>query len=86
MKAVIKRLTRLEDRFGPPPDFVRNPRYRLRLVVSRAGPLSLERSKCTRTLASSGALIEVVRFDGYREGLSDSELARFVDTFPVERI
>jgi hypothetical protein len=48
--------------------------------------LSLETSKCRRTLTASGSLTEVVRLDGIRGGLSDEELEKFVQSFPIKRI
>jgi len=87
MKPVIRRIARLEDRFAPQPDLVGNPRGRLRVVVSRMDrALSLETSSCRRTLTASGSLTEVVRLDGIRGALTDEELEKFVQRFPVERI
>ena len=48
--------------------------------------LSLETSSCRRTLTASGSLTEVVRLDGICGGLTDAELEKFVQRFPVERI
>ena len=86
MKTVIRRLARLEDRFAPAAR--RNPKHSVRLVVSLMDhPLSLETSTCTRTLnTANGYLTEVVRLDGIRGGITDDELDRFVEKFPVERI
>jgi hypothetical protein len=56
VKAVIKRIARLEDQFAPKvqPDFLRHPRQRLRLVVSgKDRDLALETSTCQRTLAAA---------------------------------
>jgi len=87
MKTVIRRITRLEDRFAPQRDFLVNPRGRLRIVVCRMDrALSLETSKCRRTLTVDGSLMEVVRLDGIRGALSDEDLEKFVQSFPVERI
>ena len=87
MKPVIRRIARLEDRLAPQPDFARNPRGRLRVVVSRMDrALSLETSSCRRTLTASGSLTEVVRLDGIRGALTDAELEKFVHSFPIERI
>jgi hypothetical protein len=46
----------------------------------------LETSTCRRTLTASGSVTEVVRLDGIRGGLTDAELEKFVQSFPVERI
>ena len=48
--------------------------------------LRLETSTCRRTLTASGSVTEVVRLDGIRSGLTDAELEKFVQSFPVERI
>ena len=80
---------RLEGRFAPrlQPDFVSNPRDHVRLVVSAMDhALSLETSTCTRSLTASGFLAEVVMLDGIRGSLTDEQLNRFVESFPVERI
>ncbi|MEP7354739.1 MAG: hypothetical protein ABI824_16035 [Acidobacteriota bacterium] len=55
-------------------------------VVSRCvvGRANLATSKCWRTRCKSGALIELVQLDGGMEGLSDSDLDRFVASFPIE--
>ena len=87
MKTVIRRITRLEDRFAPQRDFVANPRGRLRIVVCRVDrALSLETSRCRRMLNADGSLTEVVRLDGIRGALSDEDLEKFIQRFPVERI
>ena len=89
MKTVVRRIARLEDQFKPAiqPDFLRNPRQRLRIVVSGMDrALRLETSKCRRTLTASGSLTEVVRLDGVRGGLTDEELEKFVQSFSIERI
>jgi hypothetical protein len=89
MNAVTRRSRRLEDQFKPAiePDFLRNPRHRFRIVVSGMDrALRLETSKCLRTLTANGSLTEVVRLDGIRGGLTDEELERFVQSFPIERI
>ena len=86
MKTVIRRIARLGDRFAPPPDFAHNPRGRLRIVVCRMDrALRLETSRCRRMLTADGSLTEVVRLDGIRGSLSDEDLERFVQCFPVER-
>jgi hypothetical protein len=89
MSAVTRRIRRLEDQFEPAiqPDFLRNPRQRLRIVVSGMDHgLRLETSTCRRTLTASGSLTEVVRLDGIHGSLTDDELEKFVQSFPIERI
>jgi hypothetical protein len=46
--------------------------------------LSLETSTCRRTLSADGFLTEMVRLDGARGGLTDEEVEKFVEGFPVE--
>ena len=88
MKTLAKRLVRLEGRFTPiRPDYLRNPRVRHRLTVTNIGKqLSLVTSTCRRTLSADGALSEIVRLDGTREGLSDADLERFIGSFPMETV
>ena len=84
MKTIDRRLYRLEDRFG----FRAKPRDRFRLVISRMGRgESLENATCSRTIWPSGTLFELVRLNGNRAGigaLSDEELDRWVDSFPIK--
>lgn len=62
MKAVIRRVVRLEERFAPvQAEYLRNPRKRLRVLVSQYGQLEFEACTCQRTLCADGSLIEVVR-------------------------
>ena len=86
MKNLDRRLARLEDRLSPT-DCARNPRQRLRVVVCRMDrALSLDTSTCRRTLSADGVLTETVRLDGIRGGMSDEEMEKFVETFPIETI
>jgi len=85
MKNLDRRLARLEDRLTL--DFARDPRQRLRVVVCNLGrTLSLETSTCRRMLNADGFLTEVVRLDGARGGLTDQEMEKFVEGFPIETI
>jgi hypothetical protein len=85
MKNLDRRLARLEDRLAA--DFAYDPRQRLRVVVCNLGrTLSLETSTCQRTLSADGFLTEMVRLDGARRGLTDEEMEKFVETFPIETI
>jgi hypothetical protein len=86
MRNLDRRLARLEDRLAPT-DFARNPRQRLRVVVCTLGrTLSLEPSTCRRTPSANGFLTEIVRLDGSHAGLTDEEMEKFVESFPVEMI
>jgi hypothetical protein len=48
--------------------------------------LNLATSTCRRTLSVDGALCEMVRLDGSREGLSDADFEKFVESFPIETV
>ena len=82
MRLIDGRLHRLEDRLAPP-DLPRRPRERLRVVVCELWLANLATSTCTRTRSAGGMLVEVVHLNGSREGLSDEDLDRFVERFPV---
>ena len=54
------------------------------IVVAVGGrPANLANSKCTRRV-SNGVLMEVVQLDGNRDELSDGQLQKFVESFPIE--
>ena len=55
------------------------------LIRGVCGPANLATSTCTRSLSENGHLTEIIHLDGGREGLSDEDLDRFVENFPVER-
>ena len=83
MKTVTRRILKLEDQFGS----VDRPRRHIRLVIRMAGARpSLEDATCTRTRWPQGTLFEMVRFNKHNEGpeeLTDEELDRWVESFPV---
>jgi len=82
MKAIGKRLGRLEERFTVPT----GPRQRIRVVShAMAHELRLETSTCRRTLDSRGLLTEIVHLDGYNS-VTDDELERFIESFPIEMV
>ena len=63
MNTVTKRVVRLERHRAPKfsPDYVTNPTSHMRIVASAMGRITnLKTSTCTRLLAESGALSEVV--------------------------
>lgn len=83
MKAIGRRLCRLEDRFAPRD----KPRDRVRVVVSGIGPEEcLQNATCERTLCANGSLVEVVRLNGSVDGLTDEDLDKFVESFPIEPV
>jgi len=60
-------------------------RGRFRIVVSHAGkPFNLSTATCTRTLMPDGGLMEIVNVNGSGHELSDEELERFIQSFPIE--
>jgi hypothetical protein len=74
------RLNRLERILVPS----KGPRTRFRLVMSAVcGDLNLVTSTCERRLAN-GVLTEVVHLDGDRSELSNEQLERFIESFPVQ--
>jgi hypothetical protein len=82
VKAIAKRLHRLEDQFGPADG---KPRERFRLVVRSAGEmLGSESATCRRTLCPDGTLMELIEMSAtHARDLSQEELNRWVATFPV---
>jgi hypothetical protein len=73
------RLAKLEEYLIP----VQGPTKRWVVVMHGGGPANLANSTCTRRL-SNGVLMEVVQLDGSREGVTDEELDRFVQSFPIQ--
>jgi hypothetical protein len=68
-------------------EVLNGPRQRLRIVVSRMDrEASLETSTCRRTLTATGSITEVVRLNGNRSCLTDQQLERFINSFPVETV
>ena len=60
-------------------------RGRLRVIVSRVGKrFDLATATCTRTLMPDGGLMEIVNVNGSGHELSDEELERFIQSFPIE--
>ena len=80
MKAIVRRVGRLEDRF----QLSGKPKSSLRIIVTRAGSgaANLATSTCTRYVRD-GLLTEVVQLDGARGSISDEELETFVARFPI---
>jgi hypothetical protein len=91
MKAIAKRLRRLEQQLAPADG---RPREVLRLIVRPVGPLpSLDGATCSRTLCSNGSVMEVVSLMGSpdrltRRGCGNSpvtgeELEAFIQRTPI---
>ncbi len=85
MRAVVRRIDRLEDQFGSTSG---KSRRHLRMMISMAGSNpSLEDATCSRRLCSDGTLLELVEFNKHHEGpdeLTDEELDRWVESFLVD--
>jgi hypothetical protein len=95
MKAITRRLSRLEDQFWPPApqaaDVLSCHRPDGRpdaLAVRRFDrEPSFEKATCKRTLCADGTLWEVVHLDKiYEDGdqPTDDELNRWIAGFPIE--
>jgi hypothetical protein len=87
VKAIAKRLRRLEDQFGPANGKLRDC---FRLVLRPAGLRnpSLENATCRRTLCPNGTVLESVEFttsSNDRE-LTQAELDTWVASFPVDTL
>jgi hypothetical protein len=84
MRAVIRRIDRLEDQFGAANG---KPRRRLRMMISMSGAKpSLEDATCRRTLWPDGTLFEMIEFHTHNAGpeLTDEELDGWLESFPVD--
>ena len=83
MKAIVRRVGRLEDRFQT--QLSGKPKSSLRIIVTLAGSAAanLATSTCTRYVRD-GLLTEVVQLDGARGSISDEELETFVARFPID--
>jgi hypothetical protein len=77
LRARLQKLERQQSQISRQP---------FRVVVSHAGErLDLTKATCTRTLMPDGQLMELVNLHGSSDGLSEEELERFVQGFPIER-
>jgi hypothetical protein len=83
MKAIVRRVGRLEDRFQT--QLSGKPKSSLRIIVTRAGsePANLVTSTCPRYVRD-GVLTQVVDLDGARGSISDEELEPFIANFPID--
>jgi hypothetical protein len=85
MKTLARRIDKLEDQFGSADRPRRHSRLQVMLLGSK---LCLADAKCTRTLCSGGSVMELVEFQKHNEGpdeLTNEELDRWVETFPIQR-
>src|SRR5580700_6910405 len=95
MKAITRRLNRIENQLCPPAP---RPRTRFRVVVRMEDPdapavrrwdrkPSFEKATCNRSLCPDGTLREVVRLDKIGEDgeqPTEAELNRWIAGFPIE--
>ena len=76
LKARLKKLERQRSLAAQEP---------FRVVVSHAGErFDLAKATCARTIMPDGRLMELVQLNGSREGLSEEDLERFIQSHPVE--
>jgi hypothetical protein len=81
VQRVARRLDKLDAILNP----FREPRRCKRwVVVVLSRPATLVNTRCTRRLCSDGTLMELVWLDGTREGLSDDDLGRFIQSCPIQ--
>jgi hypothetical protein len=85
MRAVARRLAKLEDQICS----AAKPRRRLRIVIMADARPRCEDAECTRTLCPDGTLMEVVQFEGCRQGdhePTDGEIEEWINTVPIQRL
>jgi hypothetical protein len=84
MRAIVRRVGRLEDRFQT--QLSGKSKSSLRIVVTRgeSGTANPATSTCTRRLNNTGGLIEIVDLDGANSGISEEELEQFIASFPID--
>ncbi len=84
MKAIARRVGRLEDRFQT--QLSGKPKSNLRIIVARgeSGAANLATSTCTRRLNKAGGLIETIDLDGCDAGISEEEMEQFIASFPID--
>jgi len=83
MRAIARRLRRLEDQLGPPDG---NPRPYFRIVLVRLDHKpGLAGAMCRRMLLPDGTVSEnVVLGSSNASELTEEELDRWVESFPIE--
>ena len=95
MKALTRRLNRIENQLNPPPP---KPRTWFRIVIRRQDvdalvvrkpdrEPSFGKATCTRSLCPDGTLWEVVRLEKMSEGgeqPTDAQLDVWISSFPIE--
>jgi hypothetical protein len=84
VKAVARRLGRLEDQLGGAD---RKPRKTFRIMTSPVGGRAdLENSWCRRTLCADGTVSESIFLVGGHNArqITDAKLEAWIDSFPIE--
>jgi len=83
MKAIVRRVGRLEDRYAI--NSSGKVKVALRILVSLPwkAPANLATSTCTRMLNAAGGVIETVKLDGDEASISEEELEKFIASFPI---
>ena len=56
----------------------------LRIVVTSPWPTDLTKATCSRARCENGSLMEIVNLNGSRDGISDEDLERFIESFPIQ--
>ena len=84
MKAIIRRVGRLEDRYAIHSSG--QLRIAVRAIISTPwnGPLNLAASTCRRRLNPGRAVTEIVELHGRAEDIGEEDLERFIASFPVQ--
>ena len=55
-----------------------------RVVVTSPWATDLTKATCSRMRCADGSLTEVVFLNGSRDGISDEDLERFIESFPIK--
>jgi hypothetical protein len=80
-----KSLIRPEERLARI-GYPRNPHECHRPTITNVGKQTKSGDiPCRRMLGADGSLSEIVRLDGTRAGLSDTDFERFIESFPIKR-
>jgi hypothetical protein len=82
MRAILKRVGRLEDRYQTELSGKPKKGHRVILSLPWKGPPDLANSTCQRYL-SAGCINEFVKLDGADDAISDEELEKFIESFPI---
>ena len=78
MKAIMRRLRRLEEQVAFSPEPIRI------LCCYDHGSTDLAMSKCSRRYLPNGTLMEIVTLWGTGDDLSPEQLEEFIARFPIE--